>query len=140
MEARLIHAHKVRTISSDTRVWRIINPLRFGIRVDVSQIHLWSRVWFNNVPPDVSHFLIDIAGEGGPWEGWTLYAVGPLLCTRDSSDTTPYFQVVFVSKETTAEQRVGQGSEMVGAKEQLKNEEFPVVQSAPIGSIHSGQM
>ena len=92
------------------------------------------------MPPDVSHFLIDIAGEGGPWEGWTLYAVGPLLCTRDSSDTTPYFQVVFVSKETTAEQRVGQGSEMVGAKEQLKNEEFPVVQSAPIGSIHSGQM
>ena len=90
------------------------------------------------MPPDVTHFLTDIAGEGGPWEGWTLYAVGPLLCTEDSSDPTPYFHVVFVREETTAELRVGEGSEMVGAKEELKNEEFPIVQSAHVVSSHRG--
>ena len=36
--------------------------------------------------------------------------------------TIPYLQVVFVRTETTAEQRVGEGSEMVGAKEEMKSE------------------
>ena len=54
--------------------------------------------------------------------------------------TIPYFQVVYVRKETTAEQRVGEGSEMVGAKEVMKSEEFSIVQSVPFGSTRGGEM
>ncbi|KAL9137049.1 MAG: hypothetical protein Q9175_001727 [Cornicularia normoerica] len=130
MEARLIHAHKVRTINSDTRVWRIINPLKFGIRVD-------ELMFFNdNITPDVSHFLTDIAGEGGPWDGWTLYAVGNLIYTAELIDPTPYFQVVFVRKEKTAEERAGEGFEMVDAMKELKNEDFPVVQGEYTPAAH----
>lgn len=38
MEARLIHAYEVQTINGEKAEWRIINPLKFGIRVDESQI------------------------------------------------------------------------------------------------------
>lgn len=132
MEARLIHAYKVQTIDRERREWRIINPLRFGIRVDESQIPDEYKAFFNaNISPDVSHFLTDIAGEGGPWDGWTLYAVGNLTYPAESRDPTPYFQVVFVRKERTAEEgeekRAGEGFEMVGAKEGVRVEDFPVV-------------
>lgn len=68
MEARLIHAHKVHTIDSEMREWRIINPLKLGIRVDESQVPSEYTGFFNaNIRPDVSHFLTEIAGQGGLW-------------------------------------------------------------------------
>ena len=90
--------------------------------------------------PNGTHFLTDIGGKGGPWDGWNSYAVGPLLCIRHSSGPTPQFQVVFVKKEMTAEQMVGEGSEMVGAKEEMKSEGFFIVQSAHVGHSRRGNV
>ena len=129
MEARLIHAHKFQTINSEKREWRIINPLKFGIRVDKSQILAEYKEFFNDdIAPDFSHFLTDIASEGGPWDGWNLYAVGTLRYTTELEDPTPYFQIVSVRKERTAEERDSEGLEMVGEKEGPKSEDLPVVQ------------
>ena len=89
--------------------------------------------------PNGIHFLTGIGGEGGPWEGWNLYAVGPLLCIRHSSGPTPQFQVIFVKKDMTAEQMVGESSEMVGAKEEMMSEEFFIVR-AHVGPTHGGEM
>lgn len=114
MESRLIHAHKVQTINSGKREWRIIIPLKFGIRVDESQILAEYKEFFNDdIAPDISHFLTDIAGEGGPRDGWTLYAVGTLRYTTGLEDPTPYFQIVYMRKERTAVERDSEGFEMV---------------------------
>lgn len=128
MEAHLIYAHKVKNITTEKREWRIINPLKFGIRVDESQIPEKCTKFFNaNIAPDVSHFLTEIAGEGGPWDGWTLYAVGNWMHTAELMDPTPHFQIVFARKERTAEERASEECEVVGAKEGLKDEDFPVL-------------
>lgn len=142
MEARLLYASKVPTINPQKREWRIINPLKFGIRVDPSQIPEKYTKFFNaDISPDISHFLTDLAGEGGPWEGWTLYAVGDLMYmkdardpvyTMDSRDPMPYFQVVFVRRESVGEESAaresgGAGFERFRGREGLKSEDFPVV-------------
>ena len=53
--------------------------------------------------------------------------------------TVPYLQVVFVGTETTAEQRVGQSFEVVGAKAELKSEEFSIMESAHVGPLMEGK-
>lgn len=106
MEARLLHASKVPTINPQTREWRTINPLKFGIRVDPSQIpEQYTEFFCSNITPDVGHFLTELAGEGGPWDGWTLYAVGDGMYTKDPRDPTPYFQLIFVRRERVAKEK-----------------------------------
>lgn len=48
--------------------------------------------------------------------------------TAELMDPTPYFQIVFARKERTAEERASEEFEVVGAKEGLKDEDFPVLQ------------
>lgn len=59
-------------------------------------------------------------------DGWTLYAVGNMMYTSEARDATPYFQMVFVRKERTAEESGGEGFEMVEEKKELKDEDFRV--------------
>ncbi len=99
MEFRLIHAHNVQDTHTKRREWRIINPLRFGIRIDESQITNQCKKFFSSdISCEISHFLTEIAGEGGLWDGWTLYAVGKLRRDLNVPDATPYFRVVFVRR------------------------------------------
>ena len=87
------------------------------------------KEFFNDdIAPDNLPFLTDIVGEGGRRDGWTLYAVGTLRYTTGLEDPTPYLQIVFVMKESTAVERDSEGFEMVGEKEGLKSEDFSVVQ------------
>ncbi len=48
------------------------------------------------------------------------------MCTSEARDATPYFQMVFMRKERTAEESGGEGFEMVGEKKELKDEDFRV--------------
>ena len=128
MEARLLHAHKIQTTNSRKREWRIINPSKNGIQVDETQIPDEHKKFFNaEIRPDVSHFLADLAGEGGPWDGWTLYAVGKLMYTKDLKIPTPHFPLVFVRKARAGEKRASEGFEVVGEKEGLWSMYSPIV-------------
>ena len=121
MEARLIHARKLRTINNEPREWRVVNPLKRGIQIDISQIpNEYQRFFTFDLSPDIGHFLAEIAGVGGPWDGWTLYAIGSLGRVYDPErrETLWYFPIVFVRTERTAEEkkRVGEGFELIEAR------------------------
>ena len=49
-----------------------------------------------------------------------------MIYTSEARDATPYFQIVFVRKERTAEKSGAEGFEMVGEKRELKDEDFRV--------------
>ena len=121
MEARLIHARKVRTINNEPREWRVVNPLQCGIQIDISQIpNEYQRFFTFDLSPDIGHFLAEIAGVGGPWDSWTLYAIGSMGRVYDPErrETLWYFPIVFVRKERTAEEkkRVDEGFEIIEAR------------------------
>jgi len=66
----MVHIRKVPTIGSQSREWRVINPLNFGIRVSESSIPEERKHFFNMaIQPEITTLLIQIAGEGGLWKG-----------------------------------------------------------------------
>lgn len=103
------------------REWRVVNPLKSGIQVDISQIpNEYQKFFTFDLSPDIGHFLAEIAGLGGPWDGWTLYAIGSLGRVYDPErrETLWYFPIVFVRKERTAGEktRVDDSFEIIGAR------------------------
>ena len=68
MEGRLLHARKLPN-RRGVDAWRVTYPDRRGIPIadlniiPPSPLHTY-------IDPDAIAFLIDLAGHGGPWDGW----------------------------------------------------------------------
>lgn len=106
-EYRQIYAHKVPNMDSSTREWRIIEPQQLGIRIDGTNIpNEYKNLYDRSVSRDVCCFLTQIAGDGGPWAGWTLHALGNKMYDTRGSEKTPYFWAVF-ERKLEEKERVG---------------------------------
>ena len=68
MEARLLHARKFPNRNGPA-TWKVIHPERRGIAIADLDIIPKSPT-HAVIDPDAIAFLINLAGQGGPWDGW----------------------------------------------------------------------